>query len=72
MAAVVGEALRNSQRASLWARDGVVLFQVNRRNNGRLVPLELQAEPAGPNQYDVPVLEVREPGDRRGWKGRDL
>ena len=62
---VVGEALRNLQPVSLWAGNGTVRFQVNRRNNGRLVPLELQAELAGPNQYDVPVLEVRKPGAER-------
>ncbi len=59
---VVGEALEDLRPVVLRAGNGVVRFQVNRRNNGKLFPLDLQAELAGPNQHDVPVLEVRSPG----------
>ncbi len=57
----VGEALGGLEPARLRAGNGVVRFQVNRRNNGRLIPLELQEALFGPGQHDVPVLEVTRP-----------
>ena len=72
MAAVVGEALRKLQPVSLWAGDGVVHFQVNRRNNGRLLPLELQAELAGRTSTMFRFSRCESRGGGGGWKGRDL
>jgi len=56
---VVGKALQKLAPAELWAGNGVVRFQVNRRANGRLAPLAVQDRLYGPVQPDVPVLQVR-------------
>ncbi|MCK4854993.1 MAG: neutral/alkaline non-lysosomal ceramidase N-terminal domain-containing protein, partial [Bacteroidales bacterium] len=54
---LVGEALNSMQPAQLYAENGVVRFQVNRRNNNA-VTLSQQTELQGPNDYAVPVIKV--------------
>ena len=58
---LVGEALRNKIPARLSAGNGVVRFQVNRRNNNAGI-LDLQTDLNGPNDYAVPVLRVNKDG----------
>jgi len=61
--ALVGKALENMQPATLSSGNGVVRFQVNRRNNPSAT-LARQTDLNGPNDYAVPVLQVRgENGD---------
>ena len=55
--ALVGEALRKTEPARLYAENGVTRFQVNRRNNNAAV-LPRLTELQGPNDYAVPVLKV--------------
>ena len=54
---LVGEALNSMQPVQLYAENGVVRFQVNRRNNNA-VTLSQQTELQGPNDYAVPVIKV--------------
>ena len=54
---LVGEAVNNMQPARLYAENGVVRFQVNRRNNPAAT-LTMQTELNGPNDYAVPVIRV--------------
>ncbi len=56
--ALVGKALENMQPATLSSGNGVVRFQVNRRNNPSAT-LARQTDLNGPNDYAVPVLQVR-------------
>lgn len=54
---MVGEALKNSEPAELYAQNGVTRFQVNRRNNAANLLTQL-TELQGPNDYAVPVIKV--------------
>jgi hypothetical protein len=54
---LVGEAFNNIQPVRLYAQNGVVRFQVNRRNNPAAT-LTMQTELNGPNDYAVPVIKV--------------
>ena len=56
--ALVGEALNDMPPAQLFAANGVVRFQVNRRNNNAST-LSIQSDLNGPNDYAVPVLSAR-------------
>ena len=56
---LIGEALEKMIPAQLFADNGVVRFQVNRRNNNAGT-LSAQADLNGPNDYAVPVLQVRQ------------
>ncbi len=51
------DARKRLQPAALYAGNGVVRFQVNRRNNPAALVEEL-TELKGPNNFDVPVLKV--------------
>ena len=57
---VVGLALGDMQPARLTADNGVVRFQVNRRNN-KASTLKAQTALKGPNDFAVPVLQIRHP-----------
>ena len=54
---VVGEALKDLEPAELFSQNGVVRFQVNRRNNPANLLTQL-TELQGPNDYAVPVIKV--------------
>lgn len=54
---VVGDALKNLEPAELFSQNGVVRFQVNRRNNPANLMTQL-TELQGPNDYAVPVIKV--------------
>ncbi len=54
---LVREALNSMQPVQLYAENGVVRFQVNRRNNPAGT-LSRQTELNGPNDYAVPVIKV--------------
>ena len=54
---LVGEALNSMQPAELFSENGVVRFQVNRRNNNESSVNEM-TKLKGPNDYAVPVLKV--------------
>lgn len=54
---MVGKALQSLQPVRLFAENGVVRFQVNRRNNIQY-RLHLQSRFNGPNDYAVPVIKV--------------
>ena len=51
------KAKRSIQPANIYAQNGVVRFQVNRRNNSEPKILELK-KLKGPNDFAVPVLKV--------------
>ena len=55
---VVGLALGDIKPAQLTAANGVVRFQVNRRNN-KASTLKAQTALKGPNDFAVPVLQIR-------------
>ena len=55
---VIGEALDKTVPAQLYSGNGVVRFQVNRRNNDAAT-LAAQSGLNGPNDYAVPVLQAR-------------
>ena len=55
---LIGQALENMVPSQLYSNNGVVRFQVNRRNNDAS-ELTVQTQLNGPNDYAVPVLEVR-------------
>ena len=57
---LVGKALDNMVEARLYSANGVVRFQVNRRNNDAAA-LSAQSDLNGPNDYAVPVLQVCSP-----------
>jgi hypothetical protein len=60
---LVGMAINSLQPAQLYSQNGVVRFQVNRRNNPAAT-LTRQTELNGPNDYAVPVIKVMgEAGD---------
>ena len=59
---LVGLALGEAAPANLFAENGVVRFQVNRRNNDSST-LESLADLNGPNDYSVPVLGVKQGGE---------
>ena len=54
---LVGEALNSMEPVQLYSQNGVVRFQVNRRNNPAGT-LTSQTELQGPNDYAVPVIKV--------------
>lgn len=54
---IVGTAIHALQPVKLYAGNGVVRFQINRRNNIEY-KLTLQSHYNGPNVYDVPVIKV--------------
>lgn len=56
---LVGEAFQKMQPAKIFSNNGVVRFQVNRRNNneGNLI---FQEDLKGPNDYAVPVIKVED------------
>ncbi|HOW39232.1 MAG TPA: neutral/alkaline non-lysosomal ceramidase N-terminal domain-containing protein [Bacteroidales bacterium] len=54
---LTGEAIKNLAPASLYSQNGVVRFQVNRRNNTEAT-VNLINDMNGPNDYAVPVLKV--------------
>ena len=54
---LVGKAISSMQPAQLYSQNGVVRFQVNRRNNPAGT-LTRQTELNGPNDYAVPVIKV--------------
>lgn len=61
--ALAGEALESMVPVSLYSQNGIVRFQVNRRNNSEKL-LEQTTTLNGPNDYSVPVLKVsNEAGD---------
>jgi len=56
---LVGEALDSLEPAKLYSKNGVVRFQVNRRNNNSAL-LDRQTDLNGPNDYAVPVIKVED------------
>ncbi len=60
---LVGEALESMKPVTLYSGNGVVRFQVNRRNNNEGT-LHAQTELNGPNDYAVPVLKVVDYSDQ--------
>lgn len=54
---LVTDAFRKLEPAELFSQNGVVRFQVNRRNN-KETTLRTQSELKGPNDYAVPVIKV--------------
>ncbi len=57
--ALVGQAFENMVPAQLFSSNGVVRFQINRRNNNSGT-LPMQTDLNGPNDYAVPVLQARQ------------
>ncbi len=57
--ALVRDAYRSLAPARIYAGNGIVRFQVNRRNN-RESALTAQTDLKGPNDYAVPVLKVED------------
>ena len=55
---LVGQAFKNMIQAQLFSGNGVVRFQINRRNNNAAT-LTMQSNLKGPNDYAVPVLQAR-------------
>ncbi len=60
---LVGKALKNIFPAQLYSGNGVVRFQINRRNNNAAT-LSAQSDLNGPNDYAVPVLQVKKKGGK--------
>ena len=56
---LIGQAFENMVSAQLFAGNGVVRFQINRRNNDSNT-LSAQTDLNGPNDFAVPVLQVRQ------------
>jgi len=54
---LVGDALKNMEPVELYAQNGVVRFEVNRRNNDANLLTQL-TELQGPSDYAVPVIKV--------------
>lgn len=61
--AIIGTALNQLQPANVSTGNGVVRFQVNRRNNNE-DKLSEQTSLNGPNDYAVPVIRVSDRDDR--------
>jgi hypothetical protein len=59
---MVGKALNGMEPVNIFSGNGVVRFQVNRRNNFE-PQLLMQSELKGPNDFAVPVLKI---ADRKG------
>lgn len=57
IASVVGIAIQSLEPAGVYSQNGVVRFQVNRRNNIEY-KLPLQSKFNGPNDYAVPVIKI--------------
>lgn len=57
---LVGKAFDNLQPVELLSDNGVVRFQVNRRNNNAST-LSVQSDLNGPNDYAVPVIRAQTP-----------
>ncbi|RIJ48553.1 hypothetical protein D1614_08415 [Maribellus luteus] len=57
IAELVGKAKRSRQPVNVYAGNGVVRFQVNRRNNQESEIANL-TDLTGPNDYAVPVLKI--------------
>lgn len=57
---IVGKALATLQPVKLYSGNGVVRFQVNRRNNIQY-KLHLMDKFNGPNDYAVPVIKIEKP-----------
>ena len=57
IAGLAEQALRSLAPAHLYSANGVVRFQVNRRNNNAST-LHTQSELKGPNDHAVPVIKV--------------
>ena len=55
---IIGQAFDNMISAELYAANGVVRFQVNRRNND-VKTLSAQSDLNGPNDFAVPILRAR-------------
>ena len=55
---LIGKAFDNMIPAQLFSDNGVVRFQINRRNNNSET-LSTQTDLNGPNDFAVPVLQVR-------------
>jgi hypothetical protein len=55
--ALTGDALKNLAPANIYSQNGVVRFQVNRRNNNE-ASVNLINDMNGPNDYAVPVIKV--------------
>jgi hypothetical protein len=55
--ALAGEAINSMKSARIWSNNGVVRFQVNRRNNNEAL-IDRQTSLNGPNDYAVPVIKV--------------
>jgi len=55
---LIGQALNNMIPARIFSGNGVVRFQINRRNNNAAT-LSTQSDLKGPNDYAVPVLQVK-------------
>ncbi len=60
---LVGAALGKMEPAKIWSNNGVVRFQVNRRNNNEAL-IDRQTSLNGPNDYAVPVIKVEKPDGR--------
>lgn len=60
---IAKEAMHNLEPADLFSGNGVVRFQVNRRNNNEAA-IESLNELKGPNDFSVPVIKV---ADRSGY-----
>ena len=56
---IAGEAIASMVPAQICSQNGVVRFQVNRRNNPENTILQ-QTELNGPNDYAVPVIKVED------------
>jgi len=57
--ALVGEALSSMKPVKVYSNNGVVRFQINRRNNNEaLVTKQTNIDLKGPNDYAVPVIKV--------------
>lgn len=60
---IIGTALKRLQPAKVSTGNGVVRFQVNRRNNNEDL-LSEQTALQGPNDYAVPVIKVTDQNDK--------
>jgi neutral ceramidase len=57
---LVGQAMKNLQPAHIYTQNGIVRFQVNRRNNSE-TSITPTTELKGPNDYAVPVIKIESP-----------
>ncbi|MBS1620624.1 MAG: neutral/alkaline non-lysosomal ceramidase N-terminal domain-containing protein [Bacteroidetes bacterium] len=63
LVSIIGAALKQLQPAKVNTGNGVVRFQVNRRNNNE-DKLSEQTTLQGPNEYSVPVIKVTDQNDK--------